>query len=40
MDGVEPLVADFVSAVRENRDPTVTGAIGEEVSRVLAAIYG
>ena len=36
----QPLVADFVRAVREGRDPTVTGEIGEEVSRVLAAIYG
>ena len=36
----QPLVADFVRAVRDQRDPTVTGAIGEEVSRVLAAIYG
>jgi predicted dehydrogenase len=35
----QPLVADFVRAVREDRDPTVTGEIGEEVSRVLAAIY-
>ncbi len=35
----EPLVADFVQAVRERRDPTVTGEIGAEVSRVLAAIY-
>jgi predicted dehydrogenase len=36
----EPLVADFVQAVREGHDPTVTGEIGAEVSRVLAAIYG
>jgi predicted dehydrogenase len=36
----QPLVADFVAAVRAGREPTVTGAIGEEVSRVLAAIYG
>ena len=36
----QPLVADFVEAVRADREPTVTGAIGEEVSRVLAAIYG
>jgi predicted dehydrogenase len=36
----QPLVADFVQAVRERRDPTVTGEIGAEVSRVLAAIYG
>ena len=35
----EPLVADFVQAVRERRDPTVTGETGAEVSRVLAAIY-
>src|SRR4029079_5623791 len=35
----QPLVADFVRAVREDRDPTVTGAIGTEVSRLLAAIY-
>jgi predicted dehydrogenase len=34
----QPLVADFVQAVREGREPTVTGGIGEEVSRVLEAI--
>ena len=34
-----PLVADFVSAVREGRDPTVTGDVGLAVNRVLAAIY-
>lgn len=36
----QPLVADFVQAVRDGGDPTVTGEIGLEVSRVLAAIYG
>ncbi len=36
----QPLVDDFVQSVRERRDPTVTGEIGAEVSRVLAAIYG
>jgi predicted dehydrogenase len=35
----QPLVADFVEAVRGNRMPMVTGEIGQEVSRVLAAIY-
>jgi predicted dehydrogenase len=35
----QPLVDDFVAAVREGRDPGVTGEIGREVSRVLAAIY-
>jgi predicted dehydrogenase len=35
----QPLVADFVQAIRERRDPTVTGEIGQEVSRVLAAVY-
>jgi predicted dehydrogenase len=35
----QPLVADFVAAVRGNRPPTVTGEIGQEVSRVLAGIY-
>jgi len=35
----QPLVEDFVAAVRERREPTVTGAVGLEVSRVLAAIY-
>jgi hypothetical protein len=28
-----------VEAVQRNRPPTVTGEIGQEVSRVLAAIY-
>jgi predicted dehydrogenase len=36
----QPLVDDFVAAVREGREPVVTGEIGLEVSRVLAAIYG
>ena len=36
----QPLVEDFVGAVRGRRDPTVSGAIGLEVSRVLDAIYG
>ena len=35
----QPLVADFVAAVQGNRPPTVTGEIGQEVSRVLAEIY-
>jgi predicted dehydrogenase len=36
----QPLVEDFVRAVREGREPAVTGEIGREVSRVLDAIYG
>ncbi len=36
----QPLVDDFVAAVRESRDPAVTGGTGLEVQRVLAAIYG
>jgi predicted dehydrogenase len=36
----QPLVEDFVAAVRERRDPMVTGGVGLEVMRVLAAIYG
>ena len=36
----QPLVEDFVAALREGREPAVTGEIGLEVSRVLAAIYG
>jgi predicted dehydrogenase len=35
----QPLVEDFVHAVWDGREPTVTGAIGVEVNRVLAAIY-
>jgi predicted dehydrogenase len=34
----QPLVEDFVSAVLESREPAVTGAVGLEVNRVLAAI--
>ena len=34
----QPLVEDFVRAVLENREPAVTGALGLEVNRVLAAI--
>jgi predicted dehydrogenase len=35
----QPLVEDFVAAVRDAREPAVTGEIGLEVNRVLAAIY-
>jgi predicted dehydrogenase len=35
----QPLVEDFVAAVRGGRSPAVTGEIGLEVNRVLAAIY-
>jgi len=34
----QPLVEDFVSAVLDGREPAVTGALGLEVNRVLAAI--
>jgi predicted dehydrogenase len=36
----QPLVEDFVAAVREGRDPAVGGSIGLEVNRLLDAIYG
>ncbi len=36
----QPLVEDFVAAVREARDPAVTGEMGIEVARAIAAIYG
>ena len=36
----QPLVEDFVAALREGREPAVTGAIGLAVARVQAAIYG
>ena len=35
----QPLVEDFVAAVRARHEPAVTGEIGLEVSRVLDAIY-
>jgi predicted dehydrogenase len=35
----QPLVEDFVAAVRERRDPAVTGEVGLEVARVIAEIY-
>jgi len=35
----QPLVEDFVDAVRNDRPPIVTGEVGLEVNRVLAAIY-
>jgi predicted dehydrogenase len=35
----QPLVQDFVDALREDREPAVTGEIGREVARVIAAIY-
>jgi predicted dehydrogenase len=36
----QPLVEDFVGAVRADRAPAVTGEAGLEVTRVLDAIYG
>lgn len=36
----QPLVEDFVAAVRERREPAVTGQVGLEVTRVLDTIYG
>lgn len=36
----QPLVEDFVLALRENREPAVSGEIGLSVNRMLAAIYG
>jgi predicted dehydrogenase len=35
----QPLVEDFLAAVREGRDPAVSGSVGRDVSRVLEAIY-
>jgi predicted dehydrogenase len=35
----QPLVEDFVTAVRDEREPAVSGEIGREVSRVLAEVY-
>ena len=36
----QPLVEDFVTAVRESREPAVTGETGLEVARVMSRIYG
>jgi predicted dehydrogenase len=36
----QPLVEDFVAAVREGRAPAVTGEVGLEVARVIARTYG
>ena len=36
----QPLVEDFVAAVREGREPAVTGETGLEVARVMSRIYG
>jgi len=35
----QPIVDDFVAAVRDEREPAVTGAAGLAVNRVLEAIY-
>jgi len=35
----QPLVEDFVAAVREGREPAVSGEVGLEVTRVLARLY-
>ena len=46
LDGVvklnlhQPLVEDFVAAVRDRRPPAVTGEMGLAVTRALDAIYG
>jgi predicted dehydrogenase len=34
----QPLVEDFVSAILQDREPAVSGALGLEVNRVLAAV--
>ena len=36
----QPLVEDFVAAVREGREAAVTGEVGLAVARVVARIYG
>ncbi len=36
----QPLVDDFVAAVRAGRDPAVTGEIGRDVARLEDMIYG
>jgi predicted dehydrogenase len=36
----QPLVEDFVAAVRGGREPAVTGEMGLAVARVVARIYG
>jgi predicted dehydrogenase len=36
----QPLVEDFVAAVRQGREPAVSGEVGLEVTRVLARLYG
>jgi predicted dehydrogenase len=35
----QPLIEDFIAAVRETRDPSVSGSVGLEVQRVLDSIY-
>jgi predicted dehydrogenase len=35
----QPLVEDFVAAVREGHEPAVTGEVGLEVARVVAMVY-
>jgi predicted dehydrogenase len=35
----QPLIDDFSNAVLEDRKPTVDGAIGREVNRILRQIY-
>jgi predicted dehydrogenase len=36
----QPLIDDFVQAIRQQRDPRVNGAAGREVARVEEEIYG
>lgn len=35
----QPLIEDFATAILENREPIVTGAIGREVARIETQIY-
>ncbi len=35
----QPLIADFVSAIEENRDPLVTGLQGRQVNRLMEIAY-
>jgi predicted dehydrogenase len=36
----QPLVEDFVAAVRRGHEPAVTGEVGLAVARVVARVYG
>ncbi|MCK5675307.1 MAG: Gfo/Idh/MocA family oxidoreductase, partial [Spirochaetales bacterium] len=36
----QPLIEDFVDSIRKDKEPSVTGEMGREITRILDKIYG